>query len=375
MTSTGQSGWQPDPFGIHEFRYLSSSGAPTKLVRDRGVESYDDPPTSASGTDLTDPAVAPTQDVAGITGTQDVNQRAEPATEAPTRPPAVRSARGLVSRHGQAQSTAVLGRHRLDGPHRTHRVCSYAVPDCRPTDPDLIGTAECKSLYNRPLPWVVGAVVILAIVLVLLGTTGGKKNGNGATNATPTTQASSLGPALTYPTSPATQTTAVTTTTKPASAPITIPTTPAPSTIPIPPENPVTAWNGQHYGNIETLDNDIQNISTADQELEQSIGGSGPLNYGPVLTASQQLASDVATCEKVAAIPDAQAEADWSSELSDLAQAAADYTKGFTDNANGDTTDGPPLIQRAGTEVEQAQIAEGNLRSRLSVAEGTGPFG
>ena len=88
MTSTGQSGWQPDPFGIHEFRYLSSSGAPTKLVRDRGVESYDDPPTSASGTDLTDPAVAPTQDVAGITGTQDVNQRAEPATEAPTRPPA-----------------------------------------------------------------------------------------------------------------------------------------------------------------------------------------------------------------------------------------------------------------------------------------------
>ena len=221
----------------------------------------------------------------------------------------------------------------------------------------------------------VGAVVILAIVLVLLGTTGGKKNGNGATNATPTTQASSLGPALTYPTSPATQTTAVTTTTKPASAPITIPTTPAPSTIPIPPENPVTAWNGQHYGNIETLDNNIQNISTADQELEQSIGGSGPLNYGPVLTASQQLASDVATCEKVAAIPDAQAEADWSSELSDLAQAAADYTKGFTDNANGDTTDGPPLIQRAGTEVEQAQIAEGNLRSRLSVAEGTGPFG
>jgi hypothetical protein len=156
--------------------------------------------------------------------------------------------------------------------------------------------------------------------------------------------------------------------------PITIPTVPTPSTIPIPAENPVTAWNSQHYGNIETLDNDIQNINTAHDELVQSIGGNGPLNYGPVLTASQQLAADVATCEKVAAIPDAQAEADWSAELSDLARAAADYTQGFTDNENGGgvSTDGPTLIQQASTEVDQAQIAEGNLQSRLSVAEGSG---
>jgi hypothetical protein len=41
-------GWHPDPFGLHEFRYFSSGGKPTKLVRDKGVESYDDSPASAA---------------------------------------------------------------------------------------------------------------------------------------------------------------------------------------------------------------------------------------------------------------------------------------------------------------------------------------
>jgi len=37
-------GWHRDPFGIHEDRYLSVGGMPTKLVRDGGRESYDQPP-------------------------------------------------------------------------------------------------------------------------------------------------------------------------------------------------------------------------------------------------------------------------------------------------------------------------------------------
>jgi hypothetical protein len=40
-------GWHSDPFGIHEARYFSAAGQPTKLVRDRGVESYDEPPSGA----------------------------------------------------------------------------------------------------------------------------------------------------------------------------------------------------------------------------------------------------------------------------------------------------------------------------------------
>jgi hypothetical protein len=40
-------GWQRDPFGIHEDRYFSR-GEPTKLVRDRGVESYDDAPNPST---------------------------------------------------------------------------------------------------------------------------------------------------------------------------------------------------------------------------------------------------------------------------------------------------------------------------------------
>lgn len=40
-------GWHSDPFGIHEARYFSADGQPTKLVRDRGAESYDEPPSGA----------------------------------------------------------------------------------------------------------------------------------------------------------------------------------------------------------------------------------------------------------------------------------------------------------------------------------------
>jgi hypothetical protein len=36
-------GWYTDPYGLHEARWLSG-GKPTKLVRDHGVESYDEPP-------------------------------------------------------------------------------------------------------------------------------------------------------------------------------------------------------------------------------------------------------------------------------------------------------------------------------------------
>jgi hypothetical protein len=35
-----------DPFGVHEERYFSA-GQPTKLVRDRDAESYDEPPSGA----------------------------------------------------------------------------------------------------------------------------------------------------------------------------------------------------------------------------------------------------------------------------------------------------------------------------------------
>jgi len=41
-----EEGWFTDPFGRHEARWMSK-GTPTKLVRDGGDESYDDPPDEA----------------------------------------------------------------------------------------------------------------------------------------------------------------------------------------------------------------------------------------------------------------------------------------------------------------------------------------
>ena len=41
MSTHGEEGWCTDPFGRHEARWLSF-GKPTKLVRDGGVETYDE---------------------------------------------------------------------------------------------------------------------------------------------------------------------------------------------------------------------------------------------------------------------------------------------------------------------------------------------
>jgi hypothetical protein len=43
VTVETEEGWYTDPFGLHEARWLSD-GHPTKLVRDHGVESYDQIP-------------------------------------------------------------------------------------------------------------------------------------------------------------------------------------------------------------------------------------------------------------------------------------------------------------------------------------------
>ncbi len=37
-------GWQPDIYGIHEYRFYSDDGKPTLLVSDRGAKSHDPPP-------------------------------------------------------------------------------------------------------------------------------------------------------------------------------------------------------------------------------------------------------------------------------------------------------------------------------------------
>jgi hypothetical protein len=39
-----QTGWQPDPYGVHQFRFFSEDGEATLLVSDRGVTSHDPPP-------------------------------------------------------------------------------------------------------------------------------------------------------------------------------------------------------------------------------------------------------------------------------------------------------------------------------------------
>lgn len=42
--AAGTPSWQPDPYGLHEWRFFSADGKPTLLVMDGGTTSYDRPP-------------------------------------------------------------------------------------------------------------------------------------------------------------------------------------------------------------------------------------------------------------------------------------------------------------------------------------------
>jgi hypothetical protein len=64
-------GWQPDPFGLHELRYFSQ-GSPTKLVRDAGVEGYDEPPSEK------DPTARAPEQVPQVTGPPLAGQQWQP---------------------------------------------------------------------------------------------------------------------------------------------------------------------------------------------------------------------------------------------------------------------------------------------------------
>ena len=44
------TGWHPDPWAVHELRYFSMSGTPTRLVKDGMKASYDAPPNDAPTT-------------------------------------------------------------------------------------------------------------------------------------------------------------------------------------------------------------------------------------------------------------------------------------------------------------------------------------
>jgi hypothetical protein len=137
---------------------------------------------------------------------------------------------------------------------------------------------------------------------------------------------------------------------------------------PSPTAREVAAWSAQYEGNMKGLGTDEESIEVADDEVKASRGGDAAHNFSTALAAAQQLSSDVATDQKLPAIPDGVAESDWTTELSDLAVAAGAYFQGFSDSSNGNPTAGAALIQQGAAQVRQAQIRGNDLVSRLSAA-------
>ena len=186
----------------------------------------------------------------------------------------------------------------------------------------------------------IGLLVVVAALVVVLTVTGhsGDTSLPSASGSAAERQETTLSSPT--PTTTSTQglaTTTPTTTTTPAAEPV--------ATKPLVTDPPVHAhtdpsiaataagevfaWTSKYEGNMETLDTDEENIDIADNELKGSIGGTAPLDYSPVLSASQQLASDVATDQKLPAIPDPKAQSYRTTELADLAVAAAYYFQGL----------------------------------------------
>jgi hypothetical protein len=415
-------GWHPDPFGVHEQRYFSLDGKPTRLVSDGGRTSHH-PPPKHGGIEVPIAAVQPqvhrsrrdpygdprnlgpegptdsvwdngggtSKDRSLTTGgpgsTVEVSPnllgRAGPAAAEPPgfgqiQPvvadaiavtPGLPTPREIVP-HAPAgwypDPTNQSDRRYWDGARWTEHTSTTTAPS-ESADNGPVVESQTRARMSFGLTEI-GLLLVVAALVVVLTVTG---HSGDATLPSASGSAAQRQEATTTPTT--------TTTTTPAAKPVT--TEPLVTDPPVQRHTDSTTvptaagevfvWASKYENNMETLDSDEEHIDVADNELKESIGGTAPLDYSPVLSASQQLASDVATDQKLPAIPDPEAQSYRIAELADLAVAAAYYFQGFADSANGDTADGPALIQKGDTQVDQADIQENDLENRLSVAEST----
>jgi hypothetical protein len=75
-------GWQPDPFGAHEFRFFADDGRPTLLVRDGGTNAYDPPPRSLDHPYFSHAELGPELEPGLGTSTQVAHASGEPSRDA-----------------------------------------------------------------------------------------------------------------------------------------------------------------------------------------------------------------------------------------------------------------------------------------------------
>ena len=392
-------GWRPDPYGVHEQRYFSLNGKPTRLVSDGGKTSYDPPPEygaldvpvlpaspqasllgrrmdsygdgrnltpeeptslGAAGGGAYQGGTSPTARSHVETGLNPLGHSGWAGTEplgfAPVEPMAIRAMPALL-----AQPAPEIVQHAAAGwyPDPTNQSdlrywdgagwtehSSPATPPSEPADSPAvvrsrISTRRSSALIN------IGLLLAAAVLIFALVVTGNPRLPSDPDSAAQGNQTNTS------------TTTTTLTTDQPVHTRTDIPTV----------AKEVSTWSSQYEDNMRDLGTDEESIDVANDEMKTSNGGVAPHNYSAALSAAQQLSSDVSTDQKLPAIPDSEAESYWTTELSDLAVAAAAYFQGFTDSANGNTTAGTALIQQGDTQVNQAEIRGNELVSRLSAAE------
>ena len=81
------TGWRPDPYGLHEFRFFSADGQPTLLVMDGGQTSHERPPPTAPSS-VPGPVAQPVTPAVSEPNPQPhvTSVAAAPPTEGPKRP-------------------------------------------------------------------------------------------------------------------------------------------------------------------------------------------------------------------------------------------------------------------------------------------------
>jgi hypothetical protein len=351
-------GWRPDPYGVHEQRYFSLDGEPTRLVSDGGKTSSDPPPMDgasdvrvqphgggAAATPGSDAKVGPNP--VGLSGWASAGSvgfaPVEPVARRTLPTQIVRPTAGEVVHHAAPgwypDPTNHSDLRYWDGAGWTEHTRMATPPDeptpSPPASRSRITTRTSSALVNIGLMLVAAALIF---ALIVTGNPRLPSDPNSAAQGNPTQTTSTTLPV--HGTDP-----------------------------PTPAAGDVAAWTSQYEDNMRVLGTDEESIDVADDELKGSSGGEAAHNYSTALSAAQQLTSDVAEDQKVPPIPDPAAESDWSTELSDLAVAAAAYFQGFTDGANAKTAAGTNLIQQGEKQVTQAEIRGDDLVSRLSAIE------
>ena len=369
----GLRGWQPDPFGIHELRYFSADGEPTRLVRDNNRESYDEPPVASPHVHPSIDRIAATDDSlhspAGPGAPEPVAPVAPVATPAGWFPDPTNSKQQRYwDGQGWTEYRSLTASFLSPAKARSERALRIAVTAAAMlVVAGLIGLVVTSGSRNSPA----GSAVDQSLGITTTTQPIAEPQSSTAASApiasvsttraispffTPDQATHASSPATTIPTvlpdSPSslgntgdTGSSSPTTTTQPSTTDTTQPSTTDTTTV----QSAVAAWYATNGNVVVALQNDVTDFDNL------LLVSPGAVAQGQAVCKT--MATDASAAKAVSPIPDPSVESTWSAAISDLLSGAQEELQDI--GADTSTEGAEATIEAGAIDLDSVALSVG----------------